>query len=118
MFCNKSLSLSRTVFFSSVPSAFPLGLKTNDTTSTSIRVQWDEVPACDKNGIITNYTVRFQAISGGTEHGGKTIVPATEMSGNLTDLIINMKYNISVLASTIKGEGPASSIIASTNQSG
>jgi len=41
------------------------------------------------------------------------------MSANLTDLIINMKYRISVLASTVKGDGPySSSKVFTTNQSG
>ncbi|XP_074611675.1 receptor-type tyrosine-protein phosphatase delta-like isoform X2 [Acropora palmata] len=101
-----------------VPSNFPDGLKLNDTTSTSILVQWDKVPHCDKNGIITSYTVRYQAISDRTNHGNKTIVVAPLMSANLTDLIINMKYRISVLASTVKGDGPySSSKVFTTNQS-
>ena len=102
-----------------MPSASPLRLKANDTTSRSILVQWEEVPDCDKNGIITSYTVRYLAISERTNHGGKTIVPATEMFANLTGLIINMKYNISVLASTIKGDGNYSDgIDVTTNQAG
>ncbi|XP_044163802.1 receptor-type tyrosine-protein phosphatase delta-like isoform X2 [Acropora millepora] len=101
-----------------VPSNFPDGLKLNDTTSTSILVQWDKVPHCDKNGIITSYTVRYQAISDRTNHGNETTVLAPLMSANLTDLIINMKYRISVLASTVKGDGPySSSKVFSTNQS-
>ncbi|XP_074611679.1 receptor-type tyrosine-protein phosphatase F-like isoform X2 [Acropora palmata] len=101
-----------------VPSNFPDGLKLNDTTSTSILVQWDKVPYCDKNGIITSYTVRYQAINDRTNHGNKTIVLAPLMSANLTDLIINMKYRISVLASTVKGDGPySSSKVFTTNQS-
>ena len=102
-----------------MPSASPLGLKPNDTTSRSILVQWEEVPDCDKNGIITSYTVRYQAITERTDHGNETIVPATKLFANLTDLIISAKYNISVLASTIKGDGPYSSgTVVATNQAG
>ncbi|XP_068726145.1 protein sidekick-1-like [Montipora capricornis] len=102
------------------PSAPPVGLKPIDTTSTTILVHWDEVLPSHKNGIITNYTVSYQATSERIVNApvNTTIVVAPTMQANLTDLIINMKYNISVLASTIKGRGPSSNgIIVSTNQS-
>ncbi|XP_068677575.1 receptor-type tyrosine-protein phosphatase delta-like isoform X2 [Montipora foliosa] len=103
-----------------VPSAPPNELKAVDTTSTSILVQWGDVPDSDKNGIITSYTVRYQAITEriGNAPVNTTTVEAPAMRANLTDLIINVKYNISVLASTVEGDGPYSSgIEVQTNQS-
>ena len=114
-------NLTNIILLCSVPSAPPAGLKPIDTTSTTILVHWDEVLPSHKNGIITNYTVSYQATSERIVNApvNTTIVVAPTMHANLTDLIINMKYNISVLASTIKGRGPSSNgIIVSTNQSG
>ena len=109
--------MSVNVFLFLVPSGFPGGLKLNDTTSSSILVLWDEVSRCNKSGIITSYTVRYQATS--NNHGNERIVLAPTMSANLTDLIINMEYRISVLASTVKGDGPYSNNISvTTNQAG
>ena len=79
------------------------------------------MPDSDKNGIITSYTVRYQAITERIENApvNTTTVEPPAMSANLTDLIINVKYNISVLASTVKGDGPYSNgIEVTTNQSG
>jgi len=46
-------------------------------------------------------------------------VETPEMQANLTDLIKNQKYNISVRAATVKGDGPYSGpIYVTTNQSG
>ncbi|XP_068728189.1 receptor-type tyrosine-protein phosphatase epsilon-like [Montipora capricornis] len=104
----------------SVPSAPPDGLKAVNTTSTSILVQWGDVPDSDKNGNITSYTVRYQAVTKRITNAtvNTTTVEAPAMLANLTDLIINVKYNISVLASTVKGDGPYSSgIEVTTNQS-
>ncbi|XP_068726162.1 phosphatidylinositol phosphatase PTPRQ-like [Montipora capricornis] len=103
-----------------IPSAPPDGLKAVDTTSTSILVQWGDVPDSDKNGIITSYTVRYQAITERITNAtvNTTTVEAPVMHANLTDLIINVKYNISVLASTVKGDGPYSNgTEVTTNQS-
>ncbi|XP_068677578.1 phosphatidylinositol phosphatase PTPRQ-like isoform X2 [Montipora foliosa] len=103
-----------------IPSAPPNELKAVDTTSTSILVQWGDVSASDKNGIVTSFTVRYQAITKRITNAtvNTTTVEAPVMHANLTDLIINVKYNISVLASTVKGDGPYSSgIEVTTNQS-
>ena len=100
-----------------MPSDFPRGLKLKDTTSTSIFVQWDEVPPCNRSGIITSYTVRYQAITSSNMENKTVLAPI--MSANLTDLIISMDYRISVLASTVKGNGPYSNEkLVTTNQAG
>ena len=90
-----------------------------DTTATSILVTWDEVPAADKNGIIVSYTVKYQAVGGisGKAPINTTTVYTPVMEANLTGLIKNQRYNISVLASTIKGPGDYSDpITVLTNQ--
>ena len=80
---------------------------------------WDEVVPADQNGIIVSYTVRYQAI--GEVSLNAPVYNKTEDSSlrraNLTDLVKNQNYNISVLASTVKGNGPYSDpIYVMTNQ--
>ena len=89
--------------FLSGPSAPPKDLKLIDTTSTSLLLRWSEVPAADKNGIIISYTVRYQAISSALVENTTVYFPTREV--NLTGLIRNMNYSVSVLASTDKGDG-------------
>ena len=84
-----------------------------DTTSTSILVAWDEVPTPERNGIILSYIVRYQAIGGVSVNApvyNKTVDFPT-LQANLTDLIEDRVYRISVLATTSKGRGPYSVLI-------
>lgn len=100
MLADENLTL---FIFLSGPSAPPEDLKLIDTTSTSLLLRWSEVPAADKNGIIRSYTVRYQAISSALVENTTVYVPTREV--NLTGLIKNMNYSVSVLASTDKGDG-------------
>ena len=73
------------------------------TSSTSILVQWGDVPAADQNGIILSYTVTYKALPGGTPKTKVVIAPTTEVT--LTDLNEFTNYSITVFASTVKGAG-------------
>ena len=107
---NKSL-------FPSEPSAAPVNVTGHNTSSTSILVEWKEVPAANQNGIITRYTITYQSLT--QNHNDiKTVdypVKQTELSG----LRKYVNYSITVFASTVKGKGPASSpIFVITDQDG
>ena len=119
VFVVNSLTCLRRPILSSEPDAPPKDLQLNDTTSTSILVTWNEVPAFNRNGIILSYTVRYQAVGEVSVNApiyNKTVEFPT-LQANLTGLIKNQKYNISVLATTSKGNGPYSSPIPiTTNQ--
>ena len=109
------------LFFFSEPSASPPNLRLVDTTSTSILVEWNEVPSVDRNGIILSYTIKYQAVGDDevTVEGpvNTTTVDFPTLRANLSGLIKNQRYNISVLATTIKGNGPYSDPITEiTNQ--
>jgi len=105
------------LLFLAVPSAPPQDLKLNDTTSTSLLVQWSEVPDEHKNGIIRSYTVSYQAIGSLLVDNTTVYVPTLE--ANLTGLIKNMNYTVRVLASTDKGDGNYSDPeVFLTNQDG
>ena len=81
----------------------------NNVTSTSIFVQWDEVPADNQNGIIVNYTVTYAELPAGVS--GKEIVITPITNATLTRLKKFTNYSITVFASTAKGGGNKSELI-------
>ena len=91
----------------SEPSGAPQNVDVNSTTSTSILVMWDDVSLELQNGNIISYNVSYQAIPEAGSAGpiNSTIVKAPTRQVNLTGLTKDMHYNISVLASTIIGDG-------------
>ena len=87
-----------------------------NTSSTSILVSWDEVPANQQNGIITGYTVTYQSQT--ENHNGSVSVGPNDRQKNITGLKEYVNYNITVFASTVKGSGPPSSpvLVVRTDQ--
>ena len=94
------------------PSATPANVKGNNRSSTSILVQWDEVPENDKNGIIKGYNITYKDWRSGVEKTQTVDAPTRQV--DLTGLNEFTKYNISVLAFTVKRDGPPSSTITGT----
>ena len=87
------------------PHSPPQIVSENSTTSTSIFVKWNDVASEDQNGIIRNYTVRYRAVSAEGPFNTTTVI---RKEANLTGLIKDESYNVSVLATTDKGDGPYS----------
>ena len=87
-----------------------------NTSSTSILVTWNEVPADKRNGIITGYTITYQSQT--ENDSGNVQVNGSVRQTELTNLKEYVNYNITVLASTVKGDGPASDpvIVIRTDQ--
>lgn len=87
------------------------------SSSTSIFVQWNEVPVADQNGVILTYTITFQSLT--TKHNGSVTVNYPELQKNVTHLQEYINYSVRVYASTEKGNGPASEpIVVITDQEG
>ena len=85
-----------------------------NTSSTSILVSWEEVQAELRNGIITGYNITYQSL---TENDNGTVEAGpNDHQANLTGLKEFVKYNISVVAFTVKGDGPPSVIGVRTDQ--
>ena len=80
-----------------------------NTSSTSILVSWDEVPAYQQNGIITSYTITYQSQT--ENHNGNFRAEGHDRRKNITGLKEYMNYTITVSASTVKGDGPHSPVI-------
>ena len=90
----------------SEPDNPPQNVRGQNSSSTSILVMWDEVPADQQNGIITGYTITYQSQ---TENDNSSVqVNGSVRQTELTNLKEYVYYNITVFASTVKGDGPAS----------
>ena len=84
-------------------------------SSTSILVKWNEVPAVEQNGIITGYTITYKSQT--ENDNGNVQVNGSVRQTVLTYLKEYVNYNITVFASTVKGNGPATvPIILRTDQ--
>ena len=77
---------------------------------------WDEVPADKQNGIITGYTITYQSQT--ENDNGSVPAGADDRQKELLNLKEYINYNITVLASTVKGDGPVSDpvIVVRTDQ--
>ena len=107
---NKWLSCLFSLLFSlTEPNAPPADVRGNNASSTSILVQWGEVPANDQNGIILSYTVNFKALPNGNERTKNVTAPTPQAT--LTNLNEYTNYSITVFASTAKGAGNVSAAI-------
>ena len=99
----------------SEPTAAPENVRGHNSSSTSILVMWDDVPAADQNGIILSYTITYDSLT--ENHSGSLTVNYLDYQRNLTGLREFVNYSITVFASTVKGDGPASDpIIVITDQ--
>ena len=86
-----------------------------DSSSTSILVTWNEVLPDDRNGIITSYNITYKSQT--ENDNGNVQVNGSVRQTELTNLKEYVNYNITVLASTVKGDGPASDpIVVRTDQ--
>ena len=88
------------------PSAPPANVQGQNTSSTSIWVDWDIVPVVDQNGIILTYTVTYMALPDESPRSTVVIAPTTQT--NLIGLAKYRNYSITVFASTAKGDGNVS----------
>ena len=85
-----------------------------NTTSTSISVSWEEVQAELRNGIITGYNITYESLA--ENDNGFLQAGPNDRRANLTGLEEFVEYNISVVAFTVKGDGPPSVIVVRTDQ--
>ena len=89
-------------------------MRGHNTSSTSISVSWEEVQADLQNGIITGYNITYQSLT--ENDNGFVLTGPDDRQANLTGLKEFVEYNISVVAFTVKGDGPPSVVVVSTDQ--
>lgn len=88
------------------PSAPPTSIRGHNSSSTSIIVEWGEVPHADQNVVIITYTINYQSLTQ-TDNGNKTVASLIKKL-NLTGLKKFVNYYITLFASTVKGNGKLS----------
>ena len=76
--------------------------------------KWEVPPLALRNGIVTSYTVSYQAVGGSYKNSTKRHrqVAGASTQADLTGLQENVLYNLTVSASNSAGEGPSSFTIA------
>ena len=90
-------------------------MRGQNSSSTSILVRWDEVPADQQNGIITSFTITYKSQT--ENQNGDVQVNGSVRETDLKSLKEYVNYDITVFASTVKGNGPASDpIVVRTDQ--
>ncbi|XP_053248704.1 receptor-type tyrosine-protein phosphatase F isoform X4 [Podarcis raffonei] len=93
----------------STPSAPPQEVVCVSTSSTSIRVSWVPPPAQSRNGVITQYSIAYQAVEG--EDTSKRVVEGIgheHSSWEINSLEKWTEYKVWVRAHTDVGPGPES----------
>ena len=89
-------------------------MRGQNTSSIRISVSWEAVQADLRNGIISGYNITYQSLT----EIDSGFVPAgpNDRQANLTGLKEFVNYNISVVAFTVKGDGPPSIIVVRTDE--
>ena len=89
-------------------------MRGHNTSSTSISVSWEEVQSDLQNGIITGYNITYESQTENDK--GVLLTGPNDRQANLTGLKKFVNYNISVIAFTVKGDGPPTVIVVRTDQ--
>ncbi|XP_039623041.1 LOW QUALITY PROTEIN: receptor-type tyrosine-protein phosphatase S [Polypterus senegalus] len=100
------------------PSAPPQDIKCSSSSSTTIRVSWKPPPAEHQNGLLTRYSVRYQALDG----EGTSVKEVKDISPFINEIFLEglekwTEYRVSMVAYTEVGPGPESApIIVRTDE--
>ena len=97
----------------SEPDAPPQNLIAYNESSTSLRVEWEEVNKTSKNGIILGYRITY---TDGSSNNSFNITSATIFNHLISELSVWTRYNVTVTAYTKVGLGPAAHVNARTEE--
>lgn len=89
-----------------VPSGYPMNMRATALSPTQVKLEWEPVPAIDRNGIITQYEVIFNQTTIDTLNMSGVNINNSELSATVHPLQPFIPYNISVRAYTRIGPGP------------
>ena len=95
-----------------VPSQPPVNLKAHNTSSTSIRVIWDEVPQGFLHGILQGYRVFYKKTGDKNSSYVNVTTDSATRELHVTGLEKFTEYSTKVLAFTRKGDGAVSDNIS------
>ena len=100
---NVRLTRAQFTFFNVELSPSPSNVRARNKSSTSILVEWDQLPEKDQKGFILSYTVTYRDLPNGPTQTKNVTAPANQTT--LTGLNEYTGYSITVFASTSKGAG-------------
>ena len=87
-----------------------------ETTSSSITVQWGEVPCIHQNGVITGYSVQYGVMGSGNTPQTMVVDGADTTQTTIGDLMSSTTYSIQVAAVNSEGTGVYSDPITATTK--
>ena len=90
----------------SAPTAAPINVRGRNLSSSSILVEWGDVPEPERNGIILSYTVTYEVPPDVPIQ--RQVVNASARQATLIGLNKFTEYKIAVFANTSKGGGTGS----------
>ena len=99
-----------------VPSAAPTSVTVSKVTSSSITVQWEEVPCIHHNGDITGYSLQHGVV-GSESTQNMPVSGASTIEATITGLVESTTYWIEVAAVNDAGVGVYSEPMMITAQS-
>ena len=94
----------------------PANVIAYNTSSTSIRVTWREVPGVDQNGVILGYNVFYKPVNNGDEKNQTT--DNRTLVANLTGLEEFVQYSISVSAFNSEEGSRSDAVLVFTAEDG
>ena len=94
-----------------VPSAPPSSLDVCVVNSSTITVEWGEVPCIHQNGVITGYSVRYQVVGGPNTGTMVNITGGSISKTTISNLDSSTNYSIQVAAKSSAGTGEYSSSV-------
>ena len=86
------------------PSAAPSSVALTDVTSSTITVQWGEVPCIHQNGVITGYSVQYRVVVSGNTHT-MSVDGGTTTETTIGSLMSSTTYSVQVAAVNSEGTG-------------
>ena len=102
--------MMNTVLLTTAPSSPPANVSAFATSSSSLKIVWDEVPAIHRNGIITMYEIEYTPGEDGVETNTKR-VESDESESELDVSPEFRTYLVRMRAYTEIGAGPYSNTI-------
>ncbi len=114
---NKDVNVSNYVVLNSGPSAHPARFRANydqPRRPTSVQLSWEAVPEEQRNGVITGYVLVVTAVTGNDIISNTTALRPSLFLYQVTGLMIDTVYNVSLAARTSVGVGPAAYVLVST----
>ena len=114
-FQNLNINSLKFTFFL-VPSQAPADVQLFNTSSTSLKAVWGPVPVCCRHGIIRGYRLFLRDNISRAFVRNETVAAGVYEFEFLSSLLKFYGYSISVLAFTIKGDGPLSEDVSAMTE--